>query len=497
MIRRSLVRQAILAVLLIEFLCAVGFVSTALWHEWRSRMRSLDISLEGRADSLIGAVQDAEDPENNVTVNPEEFTAPRGDIFAVYNSSGRLIGTSGGPAPEFMACQKDGFRDARFGGHRFRLLEREALRIIDRDETHGVGIRRPFTVVYATTTNHLWHETVEATEFYLLVSLGLLCATALVLIWLLRRLLAPLEQLAVSASRITTDTLQFEPPAAATRVAELVPLVQALSAMVGRVREAFDRQHRFINDAAHELKTAVAVVRSSIQVLSMRNRTAEEYRQGLDDVLSDNERVEGLVRQMLTLASFEDRNGAPRDECNLAEEVRSAAASLHSFAELQGVAVRCVLHEAKTSLSADAARTLASNLILNALQHSHSGSEVVVSVDLAPSGPDAAEPRLATLAVRDSGSGIAPENMERVFERFFREDSSRSRATGGAGLGLAICKSIVNAAGGTIDVASELGKGTEVTVTLPALRTPAIAVKPIESESAAADPTLRSAGSTR
>ncbi len=460
---KSLVRRAIVSVLLIELLCAAGIASTALWHEWRSRMRSLDISLEGRADSLIGAVQDAEDPEDNVTVNPEEFTTPRGDVFAVFNSSGRLIGTSGGTVPEFLTRRQDGFRDARHGEHRFRVLERQALRIIDRDETHGVGIRRPFTVVYATTTNHLWHESIEATRFYLLVSGGLLLVTALVLILLLRRLLAPLQQLAVSASHITTDTLAFEPPPSAESIRELVPMVQALSGMVARVREAFDRQHQFINDAAHELKTGVAVVRSSIQVLSMRNRTAEEYRQGLDDVLLDNERVEGLVRQMLTLASFEDRNGAAHGECNLAQEVQAAASTLRSFAELQGVTVRRELHDAAAGLSADAARTLASNLILNALQHSRSGSEVVVSIELLTT-----ETPRVQLEVRDSGSGIAPENLERVFERFFREDSSRSRATGGAGLGLAICKSIVSAANGTIDVGSGLGKGTVVRVTLPA-----------------------------
>ncbi|UWZ83842.1 sensor histidine kinase [Occallatibacter riparius] len=464
--RNSLVRRAILSVLLIELLCAMGILSTALWHEWGSRMRSLDISLEGRADSLMGAVQDAEDPEDNVTVNPEEFTAPKGDSFAVFNSSGKLIGQFGEALPELLTLQKDGFRDARHGNHRFRVLQREALRIIDRDETHGVGIRRPFTVVYATTTNHLWHETVEATQFYLMVSVGLLLATALVLIWLLRRLLSPLEQLAVSASQINTDALAFEPPPSAERVTELVPLVQALSAMVARVREAFERQHRFINDAAHELKTAVAVVRSSIQVLDMRPRTAEEYRQGLEDVLQDNERVEGLVRQMLTLASFDDRSGAANGECNLAEEVRSAAHALRSFAEMQGATVRCALHDTQVGVAADAARTLASNLILNALQHSPAGAEVVVTVER--------EGDQVRLEVRDAGSGIAPENLERVFERFFREDSSRSRATGGAGLGLAICKSIVNAAQGTIEASSELGKGTVMRVVLPTRLTPAV-----------------------
>jgi len=98
------------------------------------------------------------------------------------------------------------------------------------------------------------------------------------------------------------------------------------------------------------------------------------------------------------------------------------------------------------------------------------------------------------LVVRDSGSGIAPENLGRIFERFFREDSSRSRATGGAGLGLAICKSIVNAATGTIDVSSELGKGTVVRVTIPARRMAAIEIGSRPSESAAANAAERAHG---
>lgn len=459
--RRSIVRQAIVAVLLLESLCAVGLVSTSVWHEWRSRTRSLDVALEGRADSLIGAVQDAEDPEDNVTVNPEEFKPTPGDVYAVFNSTGRLIGSSPDLPPQFAALGQDGFRDARFHDHRFRVLQRSALRIIDRDETHGVGIRRPFTLVYATTTNHLWHEILEATRFYLLVSLGLLCATALLLIWLLRRLLAPLKQLADSASAITTDALSFEPPASAALVEELAPLVDALGAMMGRVREAFDRQHRFISDAAHELKTAVAVVRSSIQVLGLRNRSAEEYREALEDLLSDNERVEALVRQMLTLASFDERRETMRGQCNLAEAVQEAVAGLRSVAELQRVAVHSELDKsASVGLAPQAARTLVSNLLLNALQYSPSGGCVEINASSFGDGR-------VMLSIRDSGPGIAPENLERIFERFFREDTSRSRATGGAGLGLPICGSIVQAVGGEIEVQSEQGKGTIVTVVFP------------------------------
>jgi signal transduction histidine kinase len=108
----------------------------------------------------------------------------------------------------------------------------------------------------------------------------------------------------------------------------------------------------------------------------------------------------------------------------------------------------------------DAAQVLVSNLVMNAVEHSPQGSEVRVTVR-----PEPAD-RRAALEVQDFGSGIAAENLPLVFERFFREDPSRSRETGGVGLGLAICRSIVESAGGAIELQSIKGEGTTVKVLL-------------------------------
>lgn len=462
--RRSLIRRAIVSVLLIEFLCTVAFVSTAMWHEWRTRFHALDVTLAGRSDALIGAVQDAEDPQDNVKVDPAELAPQRGEFYAVFDSpSGRLVGTSSRTIPPILQRGADGFRNVRDGEHRYRVFQTPALRIIDREETHGVGLRRPVTVVYAASTDHLWRQMAETANFYLFVSLGLLCVTAVVLVVLLKRLLAPLQELADRAAEIGTDSLSFDPPAAAMQVSELVPLAEALSAMVARVRLSFEAQHRFINDAAHELKTAVSVARSSIQVLGMRSRTPEEYRAGLERVLSDNERVEQLVQQMLSLARFEEQGESAEGQSDFGEQVQQAIEMLVPVAESRGVAVRCFSDPGiVVPLAPEAARILASNLVLNAVQHSSAGLEVVVSVKLQPG-----KERGAVLVVQDFGSGIAAENLSRIFERFFREDPSRSRQTGGAGLGLAICKSIVDGAQGAIAVQSEPGRGTLITVSLP------------------------------
>ena len=268
----SIVRRATASVLGIELFCALCFAGSAIWHEREVRFRALDVSIQGRSDSLIGAVQDAEDPEDRVKVDPAEFSPPPTDIYAVYSLDHRLVGSSPSACSEVIAQRGDGVRSMRAGGHHYRVLERQALRIIDREETGGVGLRRPVTVIYAIRTDHLWHAVMEAVRFDVLLSLGLLCVTAVLIVYLLRKLLQPLNELAAEAASIRASTFQFSPPASAMHARELKPLAEALSQTMARLRQAFEAERRFISDAAHELKTAVAVVRSSIQVLSMRTR---------------------------------------------------------------------------------------------------------------------------------------------------------------------------------------------------------------------------------
>jgi len=458
----SLIRRATVSVLAIEMLCALGMASIALWHEQATRMHALDESLRGRSDSLIGAVQDAEDPGDNVKVDPEEFSPGKGEQFAVYNADGWLVGASQGNLSAVPLGPNDAFRDVTVRGHRYRVLQRKALRIIDREETGGQGLRRPVTVVYAVRSDHVWHQVLEGTRFYLLLSLASVCLTALLLVLLARRLLRPLNELASAASSIKPSALEFSPPASALETAELRLLAEALTQMVTRLRRAFEAERRFVSDAAHELKTAVAVVRSTIQVLGMRTRAAHDYRTGIDRILEDNQRVEELVSRMLTLARFEERARGESDEAELGTEAAIAVNNLASYAEWRGVALNFAEDAGvKVQMDPDAIQTLVSNLVMNAVQHSNRGSEVRVSVRSNGHGPGK-----AALEVQDFGTGISAESLSHVFERFFREDPSRSRETGGAGLGLSICKSIVENAGGSIEIRSEQGKGTTVTALL-------------------------------
>ncbi len=454
----SLTRRLIAAVLLVELLCALTFSGVALWHERWARVHAFDVMLNGRSDSLLGAVQDAEDPDDNVTIDPTELRLPKSDVYAVYNQGGRLLGASAFSPPALVTRSADGLHEASVDGANYRILQREGLRIIDRAENAGVGLRRPVTIVYAAPTAHLWREIIEAASFYVLWIAVLVTLSTAILVWLVRRLLRPIQELAAEATQLSGSSFDFDPPASAMGVKELRPLAEALGAAFARLKLAFEAEQRFMGDAAHELKTAVAVVRSSIQVLAMRPRSGEEYREGLEQVLIDNERVEELIARMLSSVRDKPQSLELVALTDLTSSVDQAVRRLRSFAQAHAVQLHCELQANLYSrISGEELQTLVSNLVVNAIQHSPEGSPIVVKLahrDDGVPGP--------MLEVSDHGFGIAEQSLPHVFDRFYREDSSRSRETGGAGLGLSICKSIVESAGGHMELESTLEKGTTV-----------------------------------
>ena len=456
---RSLAQQTLGTVLSAQLLCALILCGVALQHERHTRFRAFDTRLQGLSDSLLGAIQDAEDPDDNVAIDPAELRLPGEDVYAVYNQGGRLIGTSAIAPATLIARGKDDFRDVALNGVSYRVLQREALRVIDRAENGGVGLRRPVTIVYAAPEGHVWHEILEAAGFYAATVALVALSMVLLLTILLRRALLPLSELASAAAKVSDPSLVFAAPASALRIRELQPLATGLTDTLRHLREAFAREQRFVGDAAHELKTAMAVVHSSVQVLMLRPRSPAEYFTGLSRILEDTQRVEALITQMLQLARLEKGSNTTQPPVDLASSIDSVLTMLQPIAEHRGVELH--VHTSPSllvRLLPDSADILLSNLVLNAIQHSNRGCTVYVTASRI------AEDRIR-LEVGDSGSGISAEALPHIFERFYREDTSRSRETGGTGLGLATCKSIVEGAKGTIEAESEQGTGTRIVVT--------------------------------
>jgi signal transduction histidine kinase len=462
----SIARRLIATVLLVELVSAVCVIGLAWIYERHSHFRSFDILLRGRADSLLGSVQDAEDPDDNVMLNKSDLNVPSEDIYEVRDEKGRLLGRSpnwDGAAAQTLSSRADGYFTLKINGKHYRTLLLHGLRVVDPDDKGG-GVPRHVVIIYGSPTNRVWKAVTGAVKFYTVASLLLLAITGFVVAWLLNRSMAPLRELAAEAGSVSVNAWQFNPPETARATKELAPLVEALETTLQRLERSFLQQRRFISDAAHELKTAVAVVKSSFQLLGMKQRSAAEYQAGLERCESDCSRMEEIVAKMLTLARAENNAETKSDQIvtttNISHTLRQVAEQFQSMAELRGVAVVLSTQEdILVALAGEECTLVLSNLLLNALQHSRRDTTILASAFRKGS--------IVEVRVEDQGDGIDSVALPHVFERFYRGDPSRNRNTGGTGLGLSICKAIVDGAGGEIHIDSLPDIGTAVMVILP------------------------------
>lgn len=459
----SLTRRLVVTVLLVELLLAAGATGLALLYERQQNLHSFDLMLRGRADSLLGAVQDAEDAGDNVMLDPKALDLPQGDVYEVREVSGRLVGRSPNWSHEFELAigQRGHARNFRLDKKWYRGFALHGVRQIDQTDSSS-GIARPVVIFYAASLKPFWTAMSHAAKFLVISNFLILLFTAGTLLILLRRGMAPLKELAGAAGAISSNSLRFRAPPDTFAVQELAVLAHALESAMRRLDRAFVQQQVFVHDAAHELKTSVTIIKSSLQLLTSRKRTAAEYERGLEMCLSDCARLEDLVQKLLILARVEQ----PREEqaatvkTDVNECIREVAEAMESLAAVRGVKLVVERNQgAIARIASDDCATLATNLLANALQHTETGGTVMVQV-LSHGG-------MTAFRVEDNGEGIPAEDLPHIFDRFYRGDPSRSRSTGGAGLGLAICKALAEAAGGQIKITSEVGRGTVAEVTLP------------------------------
>jgi signal transduction histidine kinase len=423
-------------------------------------------------------VQDAEDENDSLILDPPLLHSFPDDIYEVYDSAGHLLGRSSNwQGLGFVLPQADSprgeFFNLKVNGHDYRVFAWRAHAWSIPATTAASS--EPSSSSTAHQPTSVWRAIRGTVEFYAAGTLFLLLVTGPLIAWLLHRGLLPLRQLASLAGQVSVDSWHFDPPVSARTTPELAPLTHALSSVLQRLQVSFEQQRAFVSDAAHELKTAVAVAKSSLQLLAMKRRTPDEYQAGLERCLDDSKRLEELVAEMLTLARIEAAPtsgpvSGPPPSTDLAAALRQTVAILQSVADLCGIHIDLALADSTplpVPVPHDDLSLLLSNLLLNALQHSPPDSTVSLRL--------AAEPQSALLTIEDHGDGIAPEALDHIFDRFYRGDPSRTRNSGGTGLGLAIARAIVVKAGGTIQLASQLGHGTTATIHLP------LTVKPLLS----------------
>jgi heavy metal sensor kinase len=284
--------------------------------------------------------------------------------------------------------------------------------------------------------------------------LGLLCGW-----WLATRAIQPIAGISLAANSIAAGKLDERIDISDTD-SELGQLAQVLNTTFHRLQAAFARQTDFTANASHELRTPVSVVLSQTQTILMRERTPVEYRECIEACQRAAQRMRQLIDSLLLLARLDSPDhSADREPCDLAQMVTEAIEMLRPLSAERNVTFRSDL--APTGCVGDPGQLCQAiiNLITNAIYYNRVGGEVHVKVGLEDDG--------AMLVVSDTGTGIAPGDLPHVFERFYRADKARSHSKGRTGLGLAITKAIVDAHRGTIQVESEVGKGSTFTLHLP------------------------------
>ena len=271
----------------------------------------------------------------------------------------------------------------------------------------------------------------------------------------------PVEEMATTARHISSTNLR-ERILAEGYPSELASLANTFNQMLDRLEESFERISRFSADIAHDLRTPVNNSRGEAEVALARARTIDEYRDVLESCLEEAVRLSDLVGDLLFLARAESPlTHLRRERVNVAElldgvrEYYEASAAEGSVSLTTAVADEPVIAELDRTLLQRAV----GNLVSNALAHTPAGGAVVLR-----SNTDSSTIRIA---VSDTGVGIPAEALPRVFDRFFRVDSSRSQASGGTGLGLAIVQSIALLHGGNVRISSQPGRGTTVTLHMP------------------------------
>jgi two-component system heavy metal sensor histidine kinase CusS len=285
---------------------------------------------------------------------------------------------------------------------------------------------------------------------------GSILASAVIAITVAKRGLRPLGEMTQSLERIGPAHLN-ERVAPAGWPRELQPLASAFDAMLARLEDSFKRLSQFSADLAHELRTPVANIMGEGQVALTRERTPGEYREVIESAIAECERLSGIVDNLLFVARADAaRESIERKKFDGGAAVEKIAAFYRTLAEDRHVAVHCT---GKGEIYADPVlfERAVSNLVDNALRFTPDGGEIEIAIMIRNAHSE--------IAVSDNGCGIAAEHLPRVFDRFYRVDPSRS--SGGAGLGLALVKSIVDLHGGSARIESEVNRGTIAVLTFP------------------------------
>jgi heavy metal sensor kinase len=390
-----------------------------------------------------------------------QFSGPDGYVFQVATATGRVlfqsteIGSAQLPSPKTHVTESTGVSLENMSLGKLGPV-RLASRFIPGPSGQLLIQAAASMVPNIRALHELWAIVLSIGPLVLACGLG--CGY-----WLTRQALAPIDRMTATAAAITSTQLdrRLDEPVVED---ELSYLARTFNEMITRLQCSFEEVRRFTANAAHELRTPLATMRTEAEVALRSPRSAEQDERVLEDLLEEIERLTRLVSHLLFL-SRED-SGIAVPDLNpmwLDDLVRDVGEHVQVMAREKGVSLVIDLPETyQISGDTDRLRQLFFNLLDNGIKYTPSGGKVTVEGEC--------HGGKVHVAIADTGIGIPADHLAHVFDRFYRVDPSRSPETEGYGLGLAICQSIAEAHRGQIKIDSSPGCGTCVTLTLPLLR---------------------------
>jgi heavy metal sensor kinase len=380
-----------------------------------------------------------------------------GDFLEVYAETGELIYRS-----EFLEAHQSALlppaqitrpltKSRKVDGRHFRFIFTRLDQINGHIYTVEMGVPADDVV-----------ETLSQFRSYLLMFAPLLLlAAAGGGYWLSRRALSPVDALVQTARAVSGTNLNSRLQKLETGD-ELQRLSDTLNEMLDRIESAFLRITQFTADASHELRTPISLIRTEAELALRRSRGEAEYKDSLRHILLEAERTTALIEQLLSMARADSgRETLHLEPVDLRQTLQSVVAGWQQVATLRNLQFSSRLDKSDIFVTGDETllRRLVGVLLDNAFKYTPSPGSIHLRLET--------QGESAVISVQDSGEGIAEEDQIKIFERFYRVDQARSRAQGGAGLGLAIAQWIVMQHRGSISVESRRGQGATFHVELP------------------------------
>ncbi len=457
-----------LAIFFVGEIIFAGGMYTILRHNLYDLV---DDALEGQVDDLRNFLatqpSDLEAGKLRQAVNEAYSIQHPGDYFQLYDSDGEVLYQSNSlQGLDSLLIPPDRVKrpsseSRRIDNHPFRFLFQKL-------KVNG----RVFTVEMGAPADDAVDTLQVFRRYMFMFAPVLLIVAAGVGYWLSRKALSPVDELVRTAREVTGTNLSLRLLKLDTGD-ELARLSDTLNEMLDRIEDAFHRITEFTADASHELRTPVSLIRTEAELALRRSRGEAEYKEALRHILLEAERTTGLLEQLLSLARADSgREILELKPVDLRPLLNQVVDGWRQVATIRGLQFFSKIDDRHGYVSGDETllRRLADILLDNAMKYTPANGSVNMTLE--------SKDDKLIVTVQDTGIGIAKEDHDKIFERFYRVDKARTRALGGAGLGLSIAEWIVAQHHGSIDVESSLGKGSTFRVELPMIGAPVANAQP-------------------